>query len=152
ITEPCLFWLDAHYSGSHFGCQTARGPRDTPIIQELEHILTHPIMSHVVLIDDARLFNGHNDYPTATELRDFIASRRPDWGVEIKDDIIRVHSLCQVDGCCPLPWIRPVESAIYSRYLGEVDGIECWSRLYDGGDVILKQCTLDLAMRESEML
>lgn len=152
VTEPCLFWLDGHYSGVHFGSLTARGSRDTPIIEELEHILRHPVRDHVVLIDDARLFNGCNDYPTVAELRDLIASRRPDWSMEIKDDIIRVHSPRQVEGCCPLPWIRPIESAIYSRHLGQVEGTECWSRLYEGGSVMYKQCTGDLALRESDVL
>ena len=34
IQQPALFWLDGHYSGKI----TARGLKDTPIREELEHI------------------------------------------------------------------------------------------------------------------
>jgi hypothetical protein len=85
IREPCLFWLDAHYSAGI----TARGDLDTPIERELGAILAHPA-EHVVLIDDARSF-GFGDYPAIDELRRLVSERRPDWTVIVKDDIIRIH-------------------------------------------------------------
>ena len=85
IDEPCLFWLDGHYSGG----LTAKGKKDTPILQEVVSILNHHIDSHIILIDDARCFNGQNDYPTIQELRDMILSYHPDWFFEVKDDVIR---------------------------------------------------------------
>jgi tetratricopeptide (TPR) repeat protein len=87
IVEPCLFWLDAHFSGGI----TAKGTLLTPIKQELIHIFTHPIKDHVVLIDDARLFNGQNDYPTLEELRHLVLNRLPDGILVVEDDIIRIH-------------------------------------------------------------
>lgn len=87
ITQPCLFWLDAHYSGEI----TARGELETPIMQELTHIINHPITEHVILIDDAREFVGRNDYPAIEELRNLISRKHPDWVLEVKDDIIRIH-------------------------------------------------------------
>ena len=86
ITQPCLFWLDAHYSGEG----TAKGELNTPIIKELHCILDHPVTS-VVLIDDARCFVGEDDYPTIDELRDLIFKKHPDWVFEVEDDIIRIH-------------------------------------------------------------
>lgn len=59
IKQPALFWLDAHYSGDG----TARASKNTPIIKELEAI-AQSSLPHVVVIDDARLFNGQSDYPT----------------------------------------------------------------------------------------
>lgn len=89
LTQPCLFWLDAHWSGG----STAKGDIETPIIQELQSILNHrEAEKHILLIDDARLFVGANDYPTLQGLRDFILNMRPGWVFEVKDDIIRVHS------------------------------------------------------------
>ena len=88
IQEPCLFWLDAHHSGM----LTARGSLESPIVQEMDHILNHPIVGHVVLIDDARIFVGQGGYPTLTELQSMVASRRSDWIFQIKDDIIRAHN------------------------------------------------------------
>jgi hypothetical protein len=83
-TRP-LFWLDAHYSGG----STARGVVKTPIVQELNVILSH-CPSSVVLIDDARMFNGEESYPTVAELRRQVAERAPGWCMEIKHDIIRL--------------------------------------------------------------
>lgn len=70
IDRPCLFWLDAHYSGG----VTARGDEMTPIIDEIRHILNHSVCGHVIVIDDARLFNGNDGYPTFRVLRDFVES------------------------------------------------------------------------------
>ena len=66
IDQPTLFWLDGHYSGPG----TAQGTADTPIRLELEHIGRHALCgSHLVIIDDARLFDGTNGYPTVNEFR-----------------------------------------------------------------------------------
>jgi len=89
INKPCLFWLDAHWSGG----STAKGESETPIMEELECILSHAVAeNHVVLIDDARLFTGENDYPTIESLKSFILDVCPGWIFEAKDDIIRTHS------------------------------------------------------------
>ena len=89
INKTCLFWLDAHYSGG----STAKGELETPIIQEMQCILSHPLANeHIVLIDDARCFIGENDYPTLEVLRESIIGARPNWFFEVKADIIRSHS------------------------------------------------------------
>ena len=85
LSEPCLFWLDGHYSGG----VTGRGVLDSPIAQELSTIFAHPVRDHVVLIDDARCFNGTEGYPTLEELRSLVKQERPEWAFEVKDDIIR---------------------------------------------------------------
>lgn len=87
IAEPCIFWLDGHYSEGN----TAKGATYTPIKQELKHILNHRIKNHVILIDDARAFNGYHDYPTIPEVKDMFIGNRPGWTFEVKDDIIRMH-------------------------------------------------------------
>ena len=87
ITGPCLFWLDAHYSGGI----TARGDEDTPIIQELNYIFDNSNKDHVILIDDARHFIGQSDYPTIEQLKEQVLEKHPDWVFEVKHDIIRIH-------------------------------------------------------------
>ena len=87
VTQPCLFWLDAHYSGGI----TTKGRAETPIMQELHCILGHPVKGHVILIDDARMFTGQNDYPTVREIEDLVRDSRPEWVFEVRDDIIRIH-------------------------------------------------------------
>lgn len=86
ISQPCLFWLDAHYSGG----VTAKSYIETPILQEIRTILSHHVKGHCILIDDARLFVGENDYPTMDELKKYTLSKRPDCLFEVKDDIIRI--------------------------------------------------------------
>jgi hypothetical protein len=87
INEPCLFWLDGHYSGGI----TAKGPLETPIKNELTAILSHAVDGHVVLIDDARCFTGENDYPTLDELKSFVAARKPNYKFSLQHDVIRIH-------------------------------------------------------------
>jgi hypothetical protein len=87
INQPCLFWLDAHYSGGF----TARGELETPVLKELESILEHRVRGHVILIDDARCFTGENDYPKVEKLRAFVNERWSDAIFSIEDDIIRIH-------------------------------------------------------------
>lgn len=85
ISQPCLFWLDGHYSGG----VTAKGNLECPVREELAAILKHA-SSHVILIDDARLFNGTQDYPTINEIKEILTSMHKTCHVEVKDDIIRI--------------------------------------------------------------
>jgi len=87
INEPCLFWLDGHYSGGI----TAKGALETPIKNELAAILSHESDGHVILIDDARCFTGGNDYPTLDELKNFVADRKPNHKFSVEHDAIRIH-------------------------------------------------------------
>lgn len=88
LTDPALFWLDAHYSGPI----TARGVVDSPIAQELAALRAHPVKGHVVLIDDMRDFTGRDGYPTVDELVTWIREGDPTASVEVKDDILRWHA------------------------------------------------------------
>lgn len=88
LTEPALFWLDAHYSGP----LTARGVVDSPITQELGAVRAHSVKGHVVLIDDMRYFTGRDGYPTVEELVAWIRAGDPAAVVEVKDDVLRWHA------------------------------------------------------------
>jgi len=84
--EPCVFWLDAHYSGG----ETAHGDRETPIEAEVAIVLARKNPKDVILIDDARLFTG-GSYPSREQLhRKTAASHLHHF--EVRDDIIRIHS------------------------------------------------------------
>jgi hypothetical protein len=96
IDCPCLFWLDGHYSSEFFVngsyIKTARGEKHTPVVEELEAILSSKhAKKHVALIDDARLFKGTNDYPDISELKQLIHRYDPSVTVEVKRDIIRIE-------------------------------------------------------------
>ncbi len=87
LHSPALFWLDGHFSKGI----TARGAKDTPIIEELEAICRHKAKGHVILIDDARCFTGTGDYPSIEELRRLAGERAPGACFEVADDIVRIH-------------------------------------------------------------
>lgn len=85
ISEPAIFWLDGHYSSGI----TAKGDTNCPIFGELDAILASNVKNHILLIDDARLFSGDDDYPTIDQVTRYILDRNLNYKVEVKDDIIR---------------------------------------------------------------
>jgi hypothetical protein len=87
ISEPCLFWLDGHFSGGI----TAQGKLDYPILQELEHIRRHSIKNHLILIDDARLFVS--PAPALEHIVECLRSINPAYVIENRDDIIRAFTV-----------------------------------------------------------
>jgi len=82
IKDPCLFWLDGHYSGG----KTAKGKVNCPLLQELALIMAHPIKRHIILMDDARLFGKLEDYPSAGTLVEM--GRRGGYDWELHYDIL----------------------------------------------------------------
>lgn len=84
IDQPALFWLDGHYSDG----MTAKGEKDTPIYEELGHILSAQDRGHVIVIDDARNFGTDSAYPTIEELKTFVKSKRNNLELFIRDDCI----------------------------------------------------------------
>ena len=86
LNRPAVFWLDGHYSGG----VTAKGEKDTPILEELKCVLSHSIKNHIVLIDDARCFIGEFDYPTLFDIYELVKGVDRNYKVNVKDDIIRI--------------------------------------------------------------
>lgn len=60
VKNDIIFWLDGHYSGQG----TGMGEQTSPIIFELDIIKSKNITNCCILIDDVRLFNGKEGYPT----------------------------------------------------------------------------------------
>ena len=85
INKPVIFWLDGHYSGG----LTAKGDSECPIWGELEAILLTNI-PHIILIDDARCFDGKGDYPTIDAIKEYLFEKANVDFFEAKDDIIQV--------------------------------------------------------------
>jgi hypothetical protein len=86
VEGPCLFWLDAHYSGEG----TARAVVDTPIERELRCLLAQPAARHVILVDDARLFDGTAGYPRMDRLLASLAREAPGHEALVRDDVLRI--------------------------------------------------------------
>jgi hypothetical protein len=86
LSAPTLYWLDGHFCSG----PSARGAKDTPIFEELDHLLRRPAGRNVILIDDARLFTGQDGYPTIDQLRQLAARWRPEAIFQVEDDIILI--------------------------------------------------------------
>lgn len=52
IKSPAFFWLDGHWSGG----DTAKGAKDCPLLEELQHIVHYCAPKCIIAIDDVRLF------------------------------------------------------------------------------------------------
>jgi len=85
IDQPVLFWLDGHWSGGI----TASAESHTPISSELLAILNHRVKNHIILIDDARCFDGTNGYPQLDELLNIIR-QEGSYNIEVSADIVRL--------------------------------------------------------------
>lgn len=86
VDDGCLFWLDGHYSG----VGTSKSDKDTPIIEELNYIFNSNLHRYAILIDDARCFNGTNDYPHLDIVRKMASEKNLKFA--IKNDIIRIYN------------------------------------------------------------
>lgn len=83
--QRLLFWLDGHYSGA----DSAKGEVETPIFNELGHILSDDqTLTSIIAIDDAREFGGNPNYPSFDELVSFVKQRRDSVTLSINTDII----------------------------------------------------------------
>lgn len=96
IDEPCLFWLDGHFSGG----LTALGDKISPIFEELETIFAHAVREHTILIDDARLFTESEGYPALEQVLALARARSSEFVATVEDDIIRI---CPPGGGVPSP-------------------------------------------------
>ena len=62
LTEPAVFWIDAHISGN-YGDQIAE--KNCPIYEELEAIDASAIRTHTLIVDDLACFDkaAHDNIP-----------------------------------------------------------------------------------------
>lgn len=119
INTPTLFWLDGHYSG----IGTAKGNADTPVFKEITSVINHHVKGHVMLIDDARCFNGDNDYPTLWNVVRTVKKLDPTLSIIVENDIIRIFK--KKDGPVEYPkvGIKPRLALGYRRLRAFVRGI-----------------------------
>jgi hypothetical protein len=92
--RPAILWLDAHYSGG----ATAKGDRNTPILAEIEQILSCRDGRDVILVDDARLFwpipsefvshETLHDYPLLSDVTRRLAASRHSYRVHVLGDAL----------------------------------------------------------------
>lgn len=83
INKPCLFWLDAHYSEGI----TAKGPEVTPILNEVQAILSWYQKGTVILIDDAKFLDS---LVSLDSLQKLINQSRYQLNFRVKNDIVEI--------------------------------------------------------------
>ncbi|MEN9614144.1 MAG: hypothetical protein RLZZ347_451 [Candidatus Parcubacteria bacterium] len=86
LSGTVVFWLDAHYSGGI----TAKGDHYTPILSEVKIIASYPQKNTTLLIDDARLFTGKDEYPLLSDFKEYVTKLFPKHTYEVIDDVIRL--------------------------------------------------------------
>jgi hypothetical protein len=86
LDEPAIFWLDGHYSGGI----TALGDKKSPIEEELSHISARNTFQHLILIDDARGFDGADGYPTIPQMEEITRRLFPGYTMRVAKDIIQL--------------------------------------------------------------
>ncbi len=80
LTEPALFWLDAHLVSE------VNEPNHSPLIREMEAIIAWPHhATSTLLIDDVRMM-GRDGWPTVEQV---LEVGRAVWDYELRDDIVR---------------------------------------------------------------
>ncbi len=82
-----LFYLDGHDSGG----VTGKGLKACPVHEELEIIYGSGKNRISVVIDDARLFGTDPDYPTISEVRQWMERLRPVAIVRVEHDAIVIE-------------------------------------------------------------
>jgi hypothetical protein len=90
LTEPAIFWLDAHWCGEN----TFGKSDECPVVGELE-LLNASKVPHIVLIDDARLFlapppapHEATHWPDISAICRLMAAHDSHRYVAVHDDVI----------------------------------------------------------------
>jgi hypothetical protein len=79
-----LFWLDGHYSGTGTGI----GNKVSPIIEELIIIKNSGRKDICVIVDDIRLFDGSNGYPTTKQALEIVREINPIFNIHFDHDCL----------------------------------------------------------------
>lgn len=96
LHEKTLYWLDGHYSSEFFYngeyIITEKSDKNTPIERELDILLASEV-TNIILIDDARLFTGRDDYPTLDVIEKKVKNSGKNYSVCVRNDIIHILPL-----------------------------------------------------------
>ena len=84
INEPITFWLDGHCSGEGTGL----GTKYYPLMEELEHIQNHPLKTHIIMIDDIRLWKEYDKELNFQSVINKLLTINPAYSIYTMDGIV----------------------------------------------------------------
>lgn len=141
LTGKVLFWLDGHYSE----CNTAKGEKNTPILEELKSISKSGKTDIIVLIDDLRCFQQESaktphslsGYPTVSQLLHFIQDLFPGSDFLVFGDVGLI-----VTAACPMESSPLLRACTISRSFENTSG--------DYKEVLQAERTIGMASGEEK--
>jgi hypothetical protein len=87
IDEPCVVYLDGHYSHGI----TGMGNEECPVLAEVLTLFNHLKHPFGIVIDDARLFGTDPAYPTVESLERFLMGHEWHCSLRIENDAIIIR-------------------------------------------------------------
>jgi hypothetical protein len=106
-----IFWLDAHYSTGI----TARGKKDTPILEELEAIKSRGVQDGIIMIDDMRYcYAPGRAFPSFTEICNAVLAVNPSYHLALLGDVLLAYPANLNVSVSPFMW-----ASIVSRLYDE---------------------------------
>lgn len=138
--QPALLWLDGHFSGAG----TAKGKATSPLVEELEQVIVSAhAQSHVILIDDLRLF-GSDGYPEIEQVTAMLGQGLPKHTIRCHRDMMfveppvdRMNVPDEVAACARLWELQPAASSDGSYLLAAgpcYDAAAAWREGVDDVD------------------
>lgn len=70
---PFTYWLDGHFSGEGTGC----GVMETPLMKELEVILSRNVDGELIYIDDMRMYKDFNEDVNISKIKELLKTYKP---------------------------------------------------------------------------
>jgi hypothetical protein len=70
---PFTYWLDGHFSGEG----TGHGILETPLIKELEVILSRNVDGELIYVDDMRLYRNFDDDINIAKIKELLLKYKP---------------------------------------------------------------------------
>jgi hypothetical protein len=67
------YWLDGHYSGG----DTGFGVKESPLMEELEYILSRKVESELIYVDDMRIYRNFNEELNTENILKLVEKYKP---------------------------------------------------------------------------
>jgi hypothetical protein len=87
------YWLDGHYSGG----DTGFGVKESPIMEELECILSRGVDSELIYVDDMRIYRNFNDEINTDNILKLIEKYKPNAKISYESTDFDAHDILVIE-------------------------------------------------------